>query len=276
MKILRKDLDQNIIINGEEVFQTNLGWEDNAQEMEREILETIINPVQNFETVRFIHRPYTSLTGLLQTDIWYKFWFISGNTSTDRYVQDYEPTGLSARENAQMFRQTTESFFRLEFFKTPNNVTPNRTNRRLVFAKNLSLPLGEKYFYTALNDYIFKPVFMGSNYKNKENMYLFWFQDDSALNEENLAGDTFFMTAKFFNAEDGTVVDFTNKNMQTLSGATTNIRIGTRENPILFYEKGIRGANREVNEETDMYYKVYLTREYPNYSFVYQVVDVSQ
>jgi hypothetical protein len=271
MKILRKDLNQNIILNGEDFFRTDLGWQDSAEEMEREILETIINPVQNFETVRYVHKPYTGTTGILQTDIWFKFWFVSGGT----YVQDYEPTGLSARENAQMLKQTTESFFRLEFFKTPNGVDPNRTNRRLVFAKNLSLPLGEKYYYSTLNDYIFKPVFMGSNYKNKENMYLFWFQDDSALNEENLTGNTFFMTAKFFNAEDGSIVDFTNKNMVTLSGATTNIRIGTRENPILFYEKGVSGASQEINEESDMYYKVLIDREDSDYGFVYQIVDVS-
>ena len=80
MKILRKDLDQNIIINGEDTFRTDLGWQDSAQEMEREILETIINPVQNFETVRYIHKPYLGTTGLLHTDIWFKFWFTSGST----------------------------------------------------------------------------------------------------------------------------------------------------------------------------------------------------
>jgi hypothetical protein len=257
MKILRKNIDQNIILNSEDTFKTDLGWQDNAEEMEKELLENIINPVQNFETVRYIHEPYTGSTGILQTDIWFKFWFTSGNT----YVQDYEPTGLSVNENAQMLKQTTESFFRLEFYKTPNNDSPNRLNRRLVFAKNLSLPLGEKYFYTTLNDYIFKPVFMGSNYKNKENMYLFWFQNDSALNEETLTGNTFYMNAKFFNAEDGSIVDFVTSNLLTevnetndmyykmeidrtdysykmyqYSG-TTGSRIGQSNNPIVFYER---------------------------------------
>ncbi len=267
MKILRKDINQNIILNGEQIFKTDLGWQDNAEEMEKELLETIINPVQNYETVRYIHKPYTSTNGLLQTDIWFKFFFISGST----YVLDYEPTGLSANENAQMLRQTTESFFILEFYKTPNNEEPNRTNRRLVFTKNLTLPLGEKYFYTTLNDYIFKPVFMGSNYRNKENMYLFWFQDDSAINEETLIGNTFYMTAKFFNAENGSIVDFTNKDMVNLSGSTTNVRIGTRTNPILFYERGISNPNRDVVEEDDIYYCVQLNRNDGEYRYVYQV-----
>jgi hypothetical protein len=60
----------------------------------------------------------------------------------------------------------------------------------LVFSKNLSLPLGEKYFYKGdtFGYYIHLPVFMGSNYKNKENMYLFWFDDETALEETNLLG----------------------------------------------------------------------------------------
>jgi hypothetical protein len=266
MKILRKDIDQKIILNVEDVFKTDLGWQDNAEEMEKETLKTIINPVQNYETIRYIHKPYTSNLGLLQSDIWFKFHFISGST----YVQDYEPTGLSANENAQMLRQTTESFFRLEFYKTPNNDEPNRTNRKLVFTKNLTLPLGEKYFYTPLNDYIFKPVFMGSNYRNKENMYLFWFKDDSVFSEELLKGNTFFMTAKFFNAEDGSIVDFTNKNMISLSGVDPSQRIGTSMNPILFFQKGITGGS-EVNESDDMYYCVQINKEDTEYGYVYQI-----
>ena len=266
MKILRKNIDQRIVLNGEDFFKTDLGWQDNAEEMEKETLKSIINPVLNYETIRYIHKPYVSSNGLLQTDIWFKFSFISGST----YVNDYEPTGLTAKENAQMLRQTTESFFRLEFYKTPNNEAPDRSNRKLVFSKNLTLPLGEKYFYTPLNDYIFKPVFMGSNYRNKENMYLFWFKDDSVFSEELLKGNNFYMTAKFFNAEDGSITDFTNKNMLTMSGVNESQRIGTFNNPILFFQKGITGGN-EVTESDDMYYCVQITKEDSDFGYVYQV-----
>ncbi len=267
MKILRKDIDQSIILNSEDVFKTDLGWQDNAQEMEKELLEDIINPVQNFETVRYIHKPYINSSGLMQTDIWFKFYFASGNT----YVLDYEPSGISVKENTKLLKQTTESFFRLEFYKTPKGVLPNRNNRRLVFSKNLTIPLGERYFYTTLNTFVYKPIFFGSNYRNKENMYLFWFQEDSALNEETLIGDTFYMTAKFFNAKDGSITDFTNKDMVNLTGATENIRIGTRTNPILFYERGVSNPNRDIDEEEDMYYCVKLNRDNIDHGYVYEV-----
>lgn len=264
MKILKNNSKNKLVLNTEQDFKIDLGWEQNVKELESEILKDIINPSENYETIRYIHKEYEmpTFSGYNQTDIWFTFYFLSGGT----YVIDYEPTGLSSRENAKMLRQTTESFFRLEFFKTPNDAAPDRTNRRLVFAKNLSLPLGEKYFLSGstLVDYIFKPVFNGSNYRNTENMYLFWFKDDSAFSETTITGNTFYVTAKFFNAEDGTIGDFTNRPLTSTeiidesrdmyykmiidrtdysyqifnySGTTTGSRIGKSGNPIVFYEK---------------------------------------
>jgi len=236
MKILRKDTDLNILLNTETDFQTNLGWEESLKEFETEVLNDIINPIENYETVRYIHKPYTS-SGVTQTDIWFYFYFQSGGT----YVQDYTPQGISSQENENMLKQATESFFRLEFFKTPGTVSgttltcepPTRQNRKLIFAKNLSLPLGEKMFYNPLNGYIHLPVFRGSNYSNKENMYFFWFQDESVLTETNLSGtttgNTFFMTAKFYNAKEGTILDFANDSY---------------------------GTGHTITEQNDMYYQV--------------------
>jgi hypothetical protein len=105
---------------------------------------------------------------------------------------------------------------------------------------------------------------MGSNYRNKENMYLFWFQDESVLSGTTLSGDTFWMTAKFYNAEDGGITDFCNDifapsreivdttdmyykmvidrtdysyQIYRFNG-TTGTRVGESDDPIKFYEKG--------------------------------------
>ena len=202
MKILTNTNDLNIVLNTEQDFKTDLGWQENLTQFEDEILKDIINPAQNYETVRYIHKPYTSSLNVEQTDIWYQFYFLSGDTisgvTTPTYVQEYEAIGITTTENEFMLRQSTESFFRLEFYKTPSVISgntltcepPTRQNRRLVFSKNLSLPLGEKYFYrgNTFGYYIHLPVFMGSNYKNKENMYLFWFDDETSLEETDLLG----------------------------------------------------------------------------------------
>jgi hypothetical protein len=265
MKILRTFKEKDLLINQETDFQTNLGWEENLIQFEDEVLSSIVNPVDNYETIRYIHKPYTS-SGITQTDIWFYFYFYSGGT----YTQDYEATGITHRENGLMLSQTTKSFFKLEFYKTPLSGNtyqpPTRENRKLVFSRNLLLPLGEKYFYTTLNKYLHMPVFTGSNYRNKENMYQFWFEDESVLDETLLSGtttgNTFFMTAKFYNAKDGSIIDFTNNTGYTevndyrdmyyqfdidktdysykvynYSGITNGSQIGKTGNPIKFYEK---------------------------------------
>lgn len=239
MEILRQNTDQNLIVNSNQMFKTDLGWTDNAEVMEKEILYEIINPTENYETVRYIHSTYSSGLGVNQTDIWFYFYFLDGTNSYTNGL-DYNHIGITYQENAKMLKQSTESFFRLEFYKTSNDEAPTNLNRRLVFAKNLSLPLGEKQFYLTLNDYIHVPVFMGSNYRNKENMYFFWFSDDTVFDETNLTGNTFYMTAKFYNSKDGTVVDFTNKSLS--SGDT-------------------------INESNDLYFKVIIDKT----DFSYQV-----
>ena len=84
MKILRTDNSQNIILNTETDFQTDLGWEDNMSQFEEEILNEIINPAENYDTVRYIHKSYSlnltgSTSGATQTDLWFSFYFLQNN-----------------------------------------------------------------------------------------------------------------------------------------------------------------------------------------------------
>jgi len=235
MKILRNDSNRNIILNSETNFRTDLGWEESFQEFEQDTLKSIINPAVNFETVRYIHKPYTGGTGNIeQTDIWFYFYFYNNeNPPTHIGGLNYEYIGLTPEDNTKILREDNDSFFRLEFYKVPEGEDPNSTNRKLVFTKHLPIPLGEKVFYTPINEHIFVPVFTGSNYRNKENMYLFWFQDNTVLNGTLMSGDTFYMTVKFFNTIDGRIMGFTNYD-KIYSGSTT--------------------------EETDVYYKMVIDR----------------
>lgn len=267
MEILFKNTNMNLVLNQEQDFKTDLGWQENAQELEDQTLEKIINPVDNYETVRYIHQPYNSVVSgvtFSQSDIWFKFHFLSGST----YVTDYEPTGLSYKENNEIKDFFKKSFFRLEFYKTPNGESPTRANRRLVFTKNLALVSGQKFDYyverrdgsnkiTGITDsVIYKPVFMGTNYQNSENLYIFWFQDDSPFEETNLIGNIFYMTAKFFNAENGEITDFV-----TNSDVDVDIsqgRYGVRNRPIEFFEK--KNSGGQIIEPDDMYYCVTIDR----------------
>lgn len=75
-------------------------------------------------------------------------------------------------------------------------------------------------------------------------MYFFWFHDDEALKGTAYTGDTFYMAARFFNAEDGSIDNFT----------TTGLTQG-----------------QQINESTEMYYKVVIDRT----DFSYITYDVN-
>jgi len=239
IKILNNDLNQNIILNNETDFKTDLGWEESFQEFEQDTLKSIINPSVNFETVRYIHKSCVGPQNIDQSDIWFYFYFYNNETPpTHIGGLNYQYIGLTPEKNSKVLRQDNESFFRLEFYKVPEGQNPNSSNRKLAFTKHLPIALGEKVKYTITNEYIYVPVFMGSNFRNKENMYLFWFQDNTVLDGTLISGNTFYMTARFFNTIDGKIISFTNT------------------------DKGYTDA---INEETDVYYKVIIDRS--DYSY---------
>lgn len=271
MIITQQNIDQILNINIPTDFKLDLGKEESLNKFEEETLRDIINPIENYETSRFMNKPYggylTNPTDL-QSDIWFQFYFYNNKTiPTHEGGLDYSLVGIDVSENAKMLKQATKSFFRLEFYKVPDGELPERMNRRLVFAKNLSLPLGERVFFSQINDLIYVPVFSGSDFKNKENMYLFWFQDDSVLKETILIGDTFYMTVRFFNGDDGSISNFSNTSKLITDeinenneiyykyvfdwsdytyqafefDGTQGNRVGYVDNPINFYE--IAGAD---------------------------------
>lgn len=209
MKIRFNDDSQNIILNKEQTFRLDSGWESTFEQYEDEVLKDIINPIENYETCRYIHKPYTS-NNILQSDIWFHFYFNDGTTPKLNY-------GLVDIEQSDIYlTHLKNSFFKLEFYKTPNNESPNRSNRRLVFTKMLNPMIGERLTIPS-GQKLYIPVFKGTPIKNKENMYLFWFEDDSVLEESVLTGTTFYMTAKFYNAVDGSRLQFSNKQITNSS-----------------------------------------------------------
>lgn len=318
MKVLYSDNSKSLVFNPETDFRTNLGWEENFLDQQNEILRSIINPIENYETVRHIHEQYNSTisgTTISQCDIWFYFYFLNNqNPKTYANGLDYNFVGIAPKENALLLKHTTNSFFRLEFY-----TTKKRETQKLVFAKNLSIPLGQKVYDINLRDTIFVPVFHGNNYRNTENMYLFWFNDDTVYSEYNKSstadthtdynnlnsgytflhitsgttenpiqgtlwtrtgstgnwssrswdGPTFYMTARFFNAEDGTITRFLNKDLTANnSGLVNGTRMGTLASPLVFYEMNY---SNPLNDENDSYYKITFKRANNSYKIIREV-----
>lgn len=266
MEILQNNKNKNIILDINLDYKTDLGKEDSLELFEEETVQKIINPIENYETSRFMHESYPGITEIesdLISDIWFQLYFYNDlNPKSHIGGLDYSLVGITHNENGKMLKQSVKSFFKLEFYKTPNNDLPTHSNRKLVFSRNLSLPSGERFLYTPTNIFIYVPVFVGTSFKNRENMYIFWFQDDTVLNETILTGSTFYMTARFFNGDEGTIINFGNKSKSVdspiiehedlyflieinkdnytyqvfeFNGIKGN-RIGMSGNPIKFYE----------------------------------------
>ncbi len=72
MKIRFDGNEKNLLLNKTQEFRVDSGWDENFQTFEDEVLKEIINPIENYETCRYIHKPYTS-NGIEQTDIWFYF-----------------------------------------------------------------------------------------------------------------------------------------------------------------------------------------------------------
>ena len=69
-------------------------------------------------------------------------------------------------------------------------------------------------------------------------MYIFWFQDENCLSGTTFTGTTFYVTARFFNTNDGSIINFSNNDK-----LTTDI----------------------INETDDLYYQMEIDRS--NYTF---------
>ena len=247
MKIKNNGQNKNINLNLQTDFEINLNKEDSLKQFEEEILRKIINPSENYETNRFSHFPYSGITNNendLISDIWYKFYFYNPTEYNYTSGLDYSLVGITYSENSSLHKKVTNSFFRLEFFKVENNQLPDSSNRKLVMTKNFPIVSGERVLYKQTNEFLYVPIFIGENYRNNEISFLYWFQTDEIFSDSILSGNTFYLTLKFFNAGDGSITTFVNKEI----------------------------LGQEINETNDFYYKLIL--DYDNYT--YQIFDMEE
>lgn len=253
MEILKQKENINILIDNNQNFKTDLGWGDSFQEYENDVLKDIINPIENYEMDIYKHEIYDNGSFMIN-DLWIKFNFFNNISFDDNY-------NFHTFQNHELFTHTEgfiNSFFRIEYYKTENNDLPTKLNRRLVSTKVINVIDGELFLDNSFNEYIYMSLFVGSNIKNKYISNFYWFQDNTILKDTLLDNDTFWLSAKFFNAKNGLIYDFTNKEISNeieesqdmyfkcvIDKSTNtfkiydinNNRIGLKNSPITFFEK---------------------------------------
>jgi hypothetical protein len=233
------------------------GRTDSIEKYEDEVLTDIIGVAEDFEILRFAHAPYGQTS---RTEIFYEFNFFSGNTADltnalpSDWVNSYLAEGFTSDQIYYYTNPFTKSFFKLDFYDT--NDTATQTNYFTII-----IPVQQGFTETASispltpSVQIKKPYFKLDYVGDKEGFFLYWLK-----NEEFLNLNTFYMTAKFFDARLGVFVKMMTTTQAAFNLTTTTT---TTPNPV--------PSPFSFNGNDYFYYKVVL--DYPTKT--YTITDLS-
>ena len=181
-----------------------VGVNDSIEIFENEIIKKIINPIDNFETIRYSHEPWNdSISDNTKTSINYEFYFynspadsnITGETNSNNWVSDYRANGLTTSEVYFKDKVLTNSFFKLDFYDS-KNVTNQQIYLTIIIPTRQGETLSTTYGRKTVN--INKPTFSLDFTGNKEGYFVYWLKSTEFINLSTL-----YMSAKFFDANSG-------------------------------------------------------------------------
>jgi hypothetical protein len=237
-----------------------IGQDDAIEEYQQQVVEEIVGFPGDFEILRFVHDSYDNGT---KTDIKYDFHFFGDNngnppvnpstlvlTSTvNNWTKSYIPEGFLTTEIYYYVKPFTKSFFKLDFYDTKDAIS--QTNYFTVI-----IPVQQGFTVSGSVSSLLPqvqikiPSFKLDYVGDKEGFFLYWLRKKDFLNiNPNLSNttETFYMSAKFFDARLGIFVKMSTKPQIVINPF----------NPFQF------------NPDRHFYYKVVL--DYPTYT--YQIFD---
>lgn len=191
------------------------GRQDDIDRYERTVIEELTKPRGNFEISRYSHKNYFPNE---QTSIQYKFHFynsplpVSATTPfnvTSDWVNNYRfplanPSGFSAFQMYYFLNPFTNSFFKLDFYDSPESTTQKNYFTIILpvqqgFTESVSLsPLIPN---VQVKIPWMKLDFVG----DKEGYFIYWLRSPEYINITD-----FYMSAKFFDARQGVFVRMMN------------------------------------------------------------------
>ncbi len=253
-----------------EITEDFLGRTDSIELYEQEVLDEVIGIATDFEIGRYSHNEYLAnhQNSVPETSINYEFFFYnSGGTSVSAstpanvglWVTSYEAEGFTPRELYYFANSFSNSFFKLDFYDSPDE--KNQTNYfTIIIPTQQGFTTGSTVappFSPPVNIKIpkFKLDFVG----DKEGFFIYWLDLPQFLTL-----NTFYMSAKFFDAKIGVfvrmmnepqcnlpnkfqfdsdiyfynkvILSYEDKTYQIFDGRNNNIRVGTKYNPMKWYE----------------------------------------
>jgi hypothetical protein len=178
---------------------------DSIELYEDEVLGEIIGAPKDFEVSRFSHESYSPNE---QTKIKYEFHFwnpnstqpVSTTTNPNDWVTSYIAEGFLTTEVYYFSNSFTNSFFKLDFYDT-NDVKTQKNYFTVIIPVQQGETMTANISQSTPSVQIKKPVFNLDFIGDKEGFFFYWLLDREYLNL-----DTFYMSAKFFDAKLGVFV----------------------------------------------------------------------
>jgi hypothetical protein len=204
-----------------------LGLDMAIEEYETQVITEVIGVGRDFEISRFAHAPDETTSN---TEINYEFYFYSGGSISeiDNWNINYMSEGFTPQDLYYYTNNFSNSFFKLDFY---NNTDEKKQTNYLT----IILPTQQGMKMTTQMQRIVvdvrKPKFVLDYVGDKEGFFIYWLKK-----REFLDIDTFYMSAKFYNAKTG---QFTKMMTNNETGPQANFAIGSDkylfDNNVYFY-----------------------------------------
>jgi hypothetical protein len=172
-----------------------LGLDMAIDEYETQVIKEVVGVGRDFEVSRFAHEPATGTTD--NTEINYEFYFYSGGSLDDitSWNIDYMSEGFTPQDLYYYNNNFSNSFFKLDFYDTPDE--KRQTNYlTIIIPTQQGLKMDTQMQRNVVS--VKKPKFILDYVGDKEGFFIYWLKK-----REFLDIDTFYMTAKFYNAKTG-------------------------------------------------------------------------
>jgi hypothetical protein len=227
-----------------------LGLDMAIEEYETQVITEVIGVGRDFEINRFAHAPDKTTNN---TEINYEFYFYSGGSIGDinNWKINYLGEGFTPKDLYYYTNNFANSFFKLDFYD--NTDDKKQTNYlTIIIPTQQGLKMSTQLQRVIVD--VKKPKFVLDYVGDKEGFFVYWLKK-----REFLDIDTFYMSAKFYNAGTG---QFT----KMMTGKGTDILDNT-EGPQANFAVG---SDRYLfDNNTYFYYTVNL--DYVNQT--YQVIN---
>lgn len=215
-KLLLSTVDQDVVI------PIQMNWDfldrsDSLIDFETKAIRDSINQNKDYEVSRFSHAGvFDYNTNTLKTDINYSFNFVPSGASvyTTTWLPSYVAQGFSTSEIYYYSNSFKKSFFKLDLYDT-TDLNTQKNYVTIIIPTEQGLTTGATVGFQTQN--IKTPNIKLDFLGYREGFFIYWMKNRSVLDIE-----TFYMTAKFFDAKQGVFIKMMNRPQSTISGNKFN------------------------------------------------------